>query len=200
MIDLGVMGGNSSGASDINDNGQIVGRFSTSGSSRAFLYEQGTITDLGTLGGNSSHAYAINALGQITGSSNTLNNEELHPFLYSAGAMVDLGTLGGYYAYSYDINVHGRAVGESAVPGNATTHAFLYSDGTMHDLNNLIDDSLGWVLRKASGINDAGQIVGSGEINGSLHAFLLTPVPEPSTLALLLAAALGGLVWRRRRA
>jgi probable HAF family extracellular repeat protein len=45
----------------------------------------------------------------------------------------------------------------------------------MVDLNTLIDPTLGWVLTTAAGINDAGQIVGSGVINGQSHAFLMTP-------------------------
>jgi probable HAF family extracellular repeat protein len=44
----------------------------------------------------------------------------------------------------------------------------------------------------ADGINDAGQITGFGyTIDGAEHAFLLTPVPEPSSLV---RAVLGGLV------
>jgi probable HAF family extracellular repeat protein len=47
----------------------------------------------------------------------------------------------------------------------------------MTDLNHLIDPSMGWQLMDAFDINDAGQIVGAGQINGETHAFLLTPNP-----------------------
>jgi hypothetical protein len=56
----------------------------------------------------------------------------------------------------------------------------------MQDLTSLLDASgAGWSLEFAIEINDSGQITGVG-INpaGMTHAFLLTPVPEPSTLAL----------------
>ena len=46
----------------------------------------------------------------------------------------------------------------------------------MHDLNNLIPVGSGWLLIKAYGINDAGQIVGYGTLSGTYHPFLLTPV------------------------
>lgn len=47
----------------------------------------------------------------------------------------------------------------------------------MQDLNGLIPaaDSANWYLRNATAINNAGQIVGSGELNGVPHGFLLTP-------------------------
>jgi len=72
----------------------------------------------------------------------------------------------------------------------------------MQDLNNLIDPNLGWTLTNAVGINDNGQICGYGQYGGQQEAFLLTPVPEPSTLGLLGAAALAalGYAWRWRRA
>ena len=68
----------------------------------------------------------------------------------------------------------------------------------MVDLNTLIDPLSGWELSAATAINDAGQITGYGVIGGQNHAFLLTPVPEPTTLALL-ALGLPLLVGRNLR-
>jgi len=45
----------------------------------------------------------------------------------------------------------------------------------MQDLNNMIPAGTGWVLQAGAAINDAGQIAGSGTLNGKSHAFLLTP-------------------------
>ncbi len=66
----------------------------------------------------------------------------------------------------------------------------------MVDLNSLIDPSSGWSLFDAYGINDSGQITGEGFISGHQHAFLLTPIPEPSSIMLAVFGFVG-LWWRR---
>jgi probable HAF family extracellular repeat protein len=45
----------------------------------------------------------------------------------------------------------------------------------MIDLNSLIPTGSGWQLLEAYGINNVGQIVGEGLLNGQAHAFLLDP-------------------------
>ena len=59
-------------------------------------------------------------------------------------------------------------------------HAVLWSDGTATDLDDLIDPNLGWHLVWARDINNQGQIVGYGILNGKSRAYLLAPVSEPS--------------------
>jgi probable HAF family extracellular repeat protein len=45
-------------------------------------------------------------------------------------------------------------------------------------LNSLIGASSGWTLDAAFAVNNAGQIVGTGLLNGIEHAFLLDPAPS----------------------
>ena len=101
-----------------------------------------------------------------------------------------------------DINNLGQVVGYYClIPGgdNYYRRAFLYNGSTMLNLNDLIDPSSGWKLTSAEGINDAGQIVGFGYLGNGPRAFLLTPVPEPGTWAMLAGLGFFGLVAAFRR-
>jgi probable HAF family extracellular repeat protein len=100
------------------------------------------------------------------------------------GQVYDLGSLGSGGSFGLDINNNGQIVGYSELDNQPLTHGFLYQDGRMFDLNSLLAADPGWVIGRATAINDAGQIVGRAYFNGASRAFLLTPIPEPGTVAL----------------
>jgi probable HAF family extracellular repeat protein len=184
MHDLGTLGDAHSYGFDISDNGLVTGWSNAMDGSEAHAFlSDGTMHDLGTLGGTNSEGKAVNNAGQVAGVSSLDPDDDLtfHAFLYD-GVMHDLGTLGGTNSYAYGINANGDVVGWSHQVGDpANTHAFLYRSGSgMIDLNTLIDPLAGWELQAALAINDAGLITGYGLIGGDVHAFLVTPVPEPS--------------------
>ena len=188
MTDLGTLGGKDSSGLAINDAGQVVGAASTaSGFQHAFLYSGGKMIDL-TPGAPNAIARAINASGQVVG--DTTNGA----FLYSGGRTVSLTGLVG----ANGINDFGAVVGHG---GSSGDHALLFINGKVTDLNSVLPDHSGWVLENATAINNKGQLVGYGtNPSGASHAFLLTPVPEPSTLTLLGlgALSLAGHLWRKR--
>ena len=162
MIDLGTLGGDRSGALDINLRGQIVGfsNMSSGGPDHAFLWQGGRMTDLGTLGGPGSLARSINIRGQIVGRSYT--TDSLHATLWHRGRITDLGTLKGGYSEAYAINDLGHVVGLS------DGEVFLYEGGRMRGLG-----TLGWREVVPFAMNNRGQIAGWGVTpEGNLRGFL----------------------------
>lgn len=93
--------------------------------------------------------------------------------------------------------------------GTSFDRAFLWEADTMYDLNDLVPTGSSWMLYDARGINESGQICGTGtNPDGKTHAYLLTrtdvnrdptTVPEPSLAGLLLIATVSALVVCRRR-
>ena len=202
MTDIGGLGGQTSAARGVNNSGQVVGFSWTNGNvaQHAFLHSGGTNTDLGTFGGQDSAAFGINDNGIVVGQAQN-SAGYYYAFSDSGGSMQDLGTPpGGLESTADCINDSGQIAGYFET--GSTNHAFLYSDGVMEDLNNLIPANSGWTLQGATGINNADQICGYGtNPGGQSDAFLLTPTPEPSTLALLATglAGLGTVYLRRQR-
>ena len=94
--------------------------------------------------------------------------------------MRDLGVLpGDNESRAMDVNNSGQVAGFSENIFEDTRRAFLFSDGTLFDLNDLMVQNPGWKLVEATGINDRGQIVGTGLFEGNGRAFLLTPRGKP---------------------
>lgn len=206
MVDLGDLGGGQSIAYGINASGQIVGTSSTATfASHAFRTTAlGVIdpaSDLGTLGGLSSTAYRINDVGQVAGHSQVPGNTTVQAFRTAiVNAPLNpstdgLGTLGGTRSEAWGLNASGHAVGWSTLSGSTSRRAFFAAaGGVVVDLNTLITP--GWTLDAAFGINDGGEIVGSGSgPGGASRAVLLRRQNQLPGAPILTATATGSVIF-----
>lgn len=181
----------------LNDNGTVTGgtdHFSTD--FHGFLWSESEgIKELKPLTGEYySAGIDLNNHGQVLGySADALDYDdydlELNLVLWDpTEGLIDLGCRYGYWhGVPYDINDQGQIVGMLKRPGDSDFEPYLWQKETgfinMGDLVQGIDS----VIR----INNQGEIIGS--MGG--HGVLLTPVPEPGSLVLILLGA--GLLGKR---
>jgi probable HAF family extracellular repeat protein len=107
--------------------------------------------------------------------------------------VTDLGSLiGRNDSFAVAINNSGHVVGTSYNNEANSNRAIFWNGTELIDLNSFLDSSTvdaGWVLLRATDINDYGWIVGqaSNSLLGiSERAFLLAPVPEPETFTMFI--------------
>lgn len=135
--------------------------------------------------------YQITDLGRSSGLPLFLNNRaeiaayegfefvgKDHAALYRNGQWQDLGTLGGVSSYATGINDQGEVCGFSYrpyVPDNITFSAFVWRSPQLVDLGELTADP----DIRATGINNAGQIVGTSRTLGGFlwEKGVFTPLP-----------------------
>lgn len=179
MHDLGIPAGGYTitEALGVNASGTIVGMARGSSLMRGFVYSGSTMTLIPTLGGSFGYANHINDAGMIVGTAQTAGGQ-YHAFSYSNGVITDL-TPGAASAEAFGINNLGDVVGE------ADGRAFLYSGGRLYDLSSLVEPALGWSLVTAFAINDSGQIVVTGTLNGVRRVGRLSLTSQGSNSFLL---------------
>jgi probable HAF family extracellular repeat protein len=199
MTDLGTLGGPSSQALSISNDGLIAGTASLAGGSQhAALWYKNLKIDLGTLAGSNSpklisSAFTSNDFGQVVGASEVSAQDKdgenfcafgsglkCLPFLWQEGAMKALPLLGGKNGQAIAINDRGQAVGvaeEATIdkscqaPQTNDFEAVVWGPGAhqIHELRPLPGDTVGTGLW----INEKGQAVGT---TGSCGNSVLPPI------------------------
>jgi probable HAF family extracellular repeat protein len=180
--------GQAVGASGLCSNTAFVTPFGPFAPHAVMWDSNGAATDLGHMPGTPAGIYniatSINDRGEVVGfacvgaDTNPATCVE-DAFLWTKDTgMQDLGGLPGAIASGppccNTINNSGVIVGIS-IAADYTETAVIWQNKVAIDLNTLIPKNSGWYLVCAQGINDAGEIIGFGTINGSTHAFRATP-------------------------
>ena len=185
-----------------------------------YLYDSAHNRGAQLVAGSSAEVMALASNGSAVGYSN--GDSGARPFVYTAAqgmtnlswgnfsTQINPSPSGNYPSYA-GINSQGLVVGtywtdrgSSAFINSLDPKSFAYGG---LDLNTLLPPKSGWTLTSATGISDAGQIVGYGyDASGEFLPYELTPVPnqvpEPSVLAFFGALCAGMAVRaiaRRRR-
>lgn len=147
--------------------------------------------DLGTLGGTASEALDMRDHSGTVGQSQVGNGAWRAFYLPIGGTSLATATqippLPGvtgttWTNVAYGVNDSGKVVGAARNSGGGAS-AFLYLPGAVNsiDLNTLVLDSgqtpagIGWSLKKAISINEAGAITGYGTISNRATAFIIYP-------------------------
>ena len=162
-------------ATDVNDNGVIVGwKEPAGGVAAAFIvYPGGAPQPIGPFEDPVSYAYGIGNAGHVVGA--TENNGVSRAFVWTqATGTAYLDTPDGTSSSANGVNSTGSIVGTMTLP-DGTARAFLYENGIMTDLNTILPVGKHWQLQNAVAINDHGQIAGNGLYHGVKMGFVLGP-------------------------
>lgn len=193
--DLGSLSLDYSKAYDVNSAGVVVGEYlgGSFGDQWAvpFTYDSASPAPLMTqLTGSyvSGSAWAINDAGHTAGWRSFVDDSWGDTFIHDGTGMTILPDIPGKaHSIPTDINeldeVCGYAFGEwiylpccGSMWSNAIQVAYHFDGSQMRRLDELVHAGLGWSLKRATGLNDAGWIVGDGSRNGTTRGFLLVPV------------------------
>ncbi len=214
LIDLGTPTGTSNSiarAFDISNSGIVAGLARNADNSATvptLWIPDGsggyTPTSVNTPAGGFGEFEGVNDAGQAVGRFSL--GSQTRALFFDGNEAINLGLLDSeplfVHSRALGINNDGLIVGYVARFDNAPGFggaAVIWQDGQIIDLNSLIPTDTGWQLLSAQGVNDFGDIVGFGTLNGETRAFLLTPVPEPSAFVLLGLGAGTVLALRHRK-
>jgi uncharacterized membrane protein len=162
------------------DGGFAVGRRDNLTGRQAMLWYQDTFTVLPDLGEAFASATSVSSNGTVCGGSINASGA-IVAVIWKPGTR-DISVLPepdfGIFSNVWAVNDQAIAVGERCLDIDcASTRALVWIGNTVYDLNDLVPEGSGWTLASATGINNLGEIVGTGFRSGfqGQRGFRLTP-------------------------
>lgn len=186
----------------INDSGRIVGTgIDPANAARnvgmVFEIGSGSAIEVGALAGaNGALAFGVGNGGHVVGSS-MMNQGAGTPFIWTlAGGMVAIPLpVGTTQGSARAVNTNGWSVGTAS---SAFAIPFVYDGVATYRLADLIPAGTGWDLAtntssSALGISDGNVIVGTGVLNGAVHAYTMVPIANLTLSGRVLTAGGNGI-------
>ncbi|MBS1701409.1 MAG: hypothetical protein JST12_07100 [Armatimonadetes bacterium] len=180
----GIEGALTGAAYGINDSGLVVGEGAWNGPFKAYRHGvtwdiTNAILDLATGMQTDAPVFAINNAGTACGFMLVQTTSGLLPraTMISGNQLSHISIPGiepNGQSNAENINNLGQIIGE-ATTSDGHFFPYLWSPSGITDLQASIDPSLGWTISQVLSINDKGEIVGTGTLNGSTHVLLLKP-------------------------
>jgi probable HAF family extracellular repeat protein len=160
----------------IDNDGDLAGYWQGGADVSGFVRLNGVVHDACQCDGNDMYLRSMNSSGQAVGYSSDGGTDTA--ILYQDGARVVLDPCSSESRAS-SINAAGEIVG--TYYDGSDWKAFIWRGGFRHNLKEQLaltsSDPNWWKLTDANAINEQGQIVGCGTIDGKTHAYRLDPLP-----------------------
>ena len=184
FTDLGLINGQSTSASDINDGNAVAGTMIVSNTQHPFLWKAREFIDAGSLAGiGSTVPLSVNNSSQIVGYGGVPMDGAPpwgvnRPFVWSGGSFTQLSILPAHlHGFAQDSNNAGLIVGHSR-PQTGPDHAVLWWNGQLRELNELIDNESSFAVAAYEILED-GRILASGYNGNTISALILAPSNPP---------------------
>lgn len=171
-----------------------VQAYSELGTASSFLLDRNTglLSDMSPTGSYGSAIEGVTDSGQVVGRMGT--DAGLRSFVFQNGHVETFSVGGDAYTFLYGVSDAGYLVGSSGstppAPGGPEWNSGFVSHGAET-----------WKFAQGTrilGVNSSGVAVGVYSLY-STHGVLLTPVPEPASVALMLGGLVAVFAWRARR-
>lgn len=190
----------------LNNRGQVGGIYwpeNAPNSNRAAIFEpDGSITTMPTQSYiqettllNDRGQAVVHTLSMYYGSTSTVPTAHF----YDGGVLTELDAGMGPGTMAVDLN----ELGQVLFSHRSSNDLFLWDHGVVTSLTGLLREQMPagttfGLSSESAGINDVGQILVNVQVGNTWSPYVITPVPEPEVMALMLAG-LGMLALRRRR-